>query len=78
MAAGQVHGEASTTRQNNLCVRIKVPLIGEFQPRIFKSYDDKEAKLHHEKPEFENQPDPVLNTVIVLKCVKKLIKMEIK
>ena len=44
MAGG---GEASTTRQKNFCVRIKVPLIGEFQPRISKSYDDKEAKLHH-------------------------------
>ena len=30
--------------------------------------------MHHEKPEFESQPDPVLNTVIVLKCVKKTRK----
>ena len=44
MAGG---GEASTTRQKNFCVRIKVPLIGEFQPRISKSYDDMEAKLQH-------------------------------
>ena len=41
-----VGGEASTTRQKNFCVRIKFPLIGEFQLRIFKSYDEKEAKLH--------------------------------
>ena len=27
--------------------------------------------MHHEKPEFESQPDPVLNIVIVQKCVKK-------
>ena len=70
MAGG---GEASTTRQKNFCVRIKVPLMGEFQPRISRSMTIKRPSctMHHEKPEFGNQPDPVLNTVILLKCVKK-------
>ena len=33
--------------------------------------------MYHEKPEFESQQDPVLNTVIVLKCVEKKRNAEI-
>ena len=40
--------------------------IWEFQLRIFKSYDEKEAKLHHASWEAG-----VLNTVIVLKMCEK-------
>ena len=76
MAGG---GEAFTTRQKNFYVRIKVPLIGEFQQRMSKSYDDKEANVapciqRIRSKEFESQPDPVLYTVIVLKLCEKLNK----
>ena len=76
MAGG---GEAFTTRQKNFNVRIKVPLIGEFQQRMSKSYDDKEANVapciqRIRSKEFESQPDPVLYTVIVLKLCEKLNK----
>ena len=62
-------GKAKDTRRKEFCGRTKVPLMGTDQPRRSDSNDERRSGYtrQYQKPEFESQPDPVLNTVIVLK-----------
>ena len=57
------------------------PLLGEGLPRRSDSYEEKRqgCTMHQQKPqEFESQPDPVLNNVIVLKVWSKFNKKYLK
>ena len=61
-----------TPRRKEFCGRTMVPLMGKDQPRRSDSNDERRLGYtrQYQKPEFESQLDPVLNTVIVLKCDK--------
>ena len=52
------------------------PLLGEGLPRRYDSHDKRRpcSTRHQQEPAFESQPDLVLNTVIILKCVENPIK----
>ena len=51
------------------------PLLGVGLPRRSDSHDERRPRStrHQQKPEFESQPDLVLNTVIVLNVLKNPI-----
>ena len=52
------------------------PLLGVGLLRRSDSHDERRPRStgYQQKPEFESQPDLVLNAVIVLKCIENPIK----
>ena len=60
--------------QKNFCVRIQIPLIGEFQPRMSKSYDDKEANVapciqSSRSSSLSQTQFSILYVIVLKKCV---------